>query len=241
MSRLSLLFAAIASLFSAGALAGSDESGVKAAIEAYARDVHVQEVHSTPVAGIYEVVAEGQVFHVDSTGRYAFVQGRLVDMKESRDLTEATIDRLSRVDFSQLPKDLALQTVRGTGRRKVAVFEDPSCSVCQSMQPVLDQLDDVTIYTYTYPVISPNSIPAAVAVWCSPAASRHAQWTAFMRGAPLPGAITKDCLPAGDVVKKIVDLGQALGVNNTPTIVMENGQRLVGATSLDQLVMAMSK
>lgn len=215
---------------------------IKKAVEDYAQGgVVVDEVNPTPIDGLFQVVIGGDVVHVDATGRYALVNGRMVDMAERRDLTAAVLERLQRVSFAALPKDLAIVTVRGTGRRKIAVFEDPSCPVCQQMQPVLDRLDDVTIYTYTYPVIAPKSIPAAVATWCGPAASRDGQWAAYMRGAPLPAGIEPSCMGAGDTVKAIVDFGQSHGIQNTPTMVLGSGQRVVGAVSYEELIAALDK
>lgn len=215
---------------------------IKKAVEGYAHGgVVVDEVNSTPISGLFQVVIAGEVIHVDATGRYVLVNGRMLDMAERRDLTAEVLDRIQRVSFEAMPKDLAIVTVRGSGRRKIAVFEDPSCPVCQQMQPVLDRLEDVTIYTYTYPVISPQSIPAAVATWCGPAASRDGQWTAYMRGAPLPAGIEPSCVGAGDTVKAIVDFGQSHGIQNTPTMVLGSGQRVVGAVSYEDLIAALDQ
>lgn len=215
---------------------------IKQAVEDYGQGgVVVDEVNPTPISGLFQVVIGGEVIHADATGRYVLVNGRMVDMAERRDLTAEVLERLQRVSFSAMPKDLAIVTVRGTGRRKIAVFEDPSCPICQQMQPVLDRLDDVTIYTYTYPVIAPQSIPAAVATWCGPAASRDGQWTAYMRGAPLPAGIEPSCVSAGDTVKAIVDFGQSHGIQNTPTMVLGSGQRVVGAVSYEELIAALDQ
>ena len=106
-----------------------------------------------------------------SLRRYAFLDGRLVDMAEKRDLTQARLEALARIRFDALPLEAAIKTVRGSGARRLAVFEDPACPVCRSLQQSLAALDDVTIYTFTYPVIARESIPAAVSTWCAPARS----------------------------------------------------------------------
>ena len=235
------VLSALAMTLSAPAQASSAEARIQARIaEHTGGEVMVDAVHETPAEGIYEVVSGQQVFHVDASGRYALIEGRMIDMRERRDLTVERLARLQRMDFDALPLDLAIRIVRGDGSRKLAVFEDPSCPVCRGQQDVLAGLDDVTLYVFTYPVIAPASIPAAVATWCAPEASRAGQWAAFMRGAPLPPGIGPECRDAGDAVGRIVEFGQARAITNTPTVILADGTRLVGEVSAAQLAEALN-
>jgi thiol:disulfide interchange protein DsbC len=107
--------------------------------------VRPDAVARTPITGIFEVRAGLDIFYVDASGQYAFVEGHLLDLKAGRDLTRERIEEASRIDFASLPLDLALKRVRGTGKRRIAVFEDPACPYCRALRTLLDQLDDVTI------------------------------------------------------------------------------------------------
>ena len=80
-----------------------------------AGQVEVTRIAHTPIPGIFEVVSGVDVFYSDATGRYAFVDGRLVDTEKKMDLTQATLATLTTVDFKALPLDLAIKTVTGTG------------------------------------------------------------------------------------------------------------------------------
>jgi thiol:disulfide interchange protein DsbC len=51
----------------------------------------------------------------------------------------------------------ALKTVRGNGQRQLAIFSDPNCGYCKRLEKSLQQLDNVTIYTYLIPILSPDS------------------------------------------------------------------------------------
>ncbi|MBT0960324.1 DsbC family protein [Denitromonas iodatirespirans] len=218
------------------------EARIKAGIaEHTGGGVRADAVRETPAEGIYEVVSGQQVFYVDRSGRYALIDGRMVDMRERRDLTAERLAELQHMDFKALPLNLAIKTIRGDGSRKLAVFEDPSCPVCRGQQDALAGLDDVTLYVFTYPVIAPASIPAAVATWCAPEASRAGQWAAFMRGAPLPLGIAPECRDAGDAVGRIVEFGQAHAITNTPTMFLADGTRLVGEFSAAQLAEALNR
>ncbi|MCP5793712.1 thioredoxin fold domain-containing protein, partial [Klebsiella pneumoniae] len=49
----------------------------------------------------------------------------------------------------------------------LAVFSDPNCPYCKQLEPELDKLKDVTIYTFIYP-LKPQSIVVSRQVWCAP-------------------------------------------------------------------------
>lgn len=206
------------------------------------KNIAVTDVKPTPIPTVYEVVANGEILYVDATGRYAFVEARLVDLQSHQDLTQATQDRLSQIDFATLPKDLAIKQVNGNGRRQLAIFADPMCPVCHQLAAGLDQLRDVTIYTYTIPIISPESAPASVAIWCVPPRQRLARWQSFMAGEATPkSAPPSSCTAAKDVVSKIVTMGERFQINNTPTLVFPNNQRIVGAMPIEELDAALDE
>lgn len=177
----------------------------------------------TPVPGLSEVVMGANVAYVDASGRY-FLFGRLFDMQTQRDLTAERLDRLAAIEFGSLPLDAAITTVRGSGRRALAVFSDPDCPHCRALEEHLAALDDVTIHTFLYPVVAvhPGARERAVAVWCAP--DRARAWSALMRRGVVPA--TADCTHPID---RIVALGARLRVQGTPTLFAADGRRLVGA------------
>ena len=195
--------------------------------------VKVNGVRRTPVPGLYQVESEGEILYVDETGRYGFVGGSLVDMQTRRDLTAAATDRVTAVDFNSLPLQHALKQVRGNGKRKLAVFEDPNCPICRVFTKFVDQLDNVTVYRFMFPVIEPQSVSLARRAWCS--ADRLGTWRAFMAGAQPPvRADREDCDTRG--LATVLELGERLHIRNTPTVVLANGKRLVGATPPEQFM-----
>lgn len=203
--------------------------------------VPVDRVTATPVPGIYEVVSGTGVFYSDATGRYAFIDGRLVDTEKRQDLTRPTLDALSRIDFSSLPLNQAIRKVIGSGKRQVAIFEDPACPSCRELHASLAQLTDVTIHIIPFPVISEASIPAAVAALCAPPASRAALWDAYMADTPSPQRIDLECQQASVDLGNILAFGEKHAIRNTPTLIFGNGTRVVGAMPLEQLAQALDE
>lgn len=191
--------------------------------------VRPDAITRTPVQGVFEVRAGLDIFYVDASGQYAFVEGHLLDLKAGRDLTRERLDAALRIDFASLPLDLALKTVRGSGKRRIAVFEDPACPYCRALRTLLDQLDDVTIYTFPFPVLSAESDAKARRALC--AADPARAWTALMHTGQAPAA-----RPCQSNVDKLVELGARLNVRGTPTVFFADGRRAQGAVPPEQFM-----
>ncbi|MCL1962063.1 MAG: DsbC family protein [Desulfovibrionaceae bacterium] len=207
-------------------------SAIKANIERFTQgQVKIDKVQPTPVAGIYQVDSEGEIFYSDASGRYGFVGGSLVDMQTRQDLTAPAQDKLLAVPFSSLPLHLAIKEVHGDGTRKVAVFEDPNCPICRAFTKFLDELPDVTVYRFMFPVLDASSQELARTAWCS--ADRAGTWRAIMAEGKHPTG-PQDCDVSGLV--QILQFAEKNQVQNTPTVFLGNGKRLVGATPPEQFI-----
>jgi thiol:disulfide interchange protein DsbC len=199
--------------------------------------VAAEDVSRTPIPGLFQVISDGEIFYVDSSGRYSVVGGSLIDMQQQRDLTAAELDRLHAIAFDRLPLQLAIKEVRGKGTRSLAVFEDPNCPICKVFTKFLDQIDDVTIYRFMYPVIAPQSEAMAQGAWC--ARDRAAAWRDVMAGVGVQAYRASSASAANAAnpaacdtsgLAAILKFGEANRINNTPTVILGSGKRLVGAT-----------
>ncbi|HUN94305.1 MAG TPA: DsbC family protein [Burkholderiaceae bacterium] len=189
---------------------------------------HLTSVRWMPF-GLYEVVADNEVFYVDPDVNY-LVAGRVIDVKTHDDLTAARRDEVLRVDFKSLPLDQAVKTVRGNGSRVFVVFADPNCPYCKKLERDLAGLNDTTMYTFLYPILSQDSVDKSIAIWCS--ADRAAAWNSAMVGGKAPKL-------DGEACKNPIDdnlaLGRKLAVTATPTLVFSDGRRLPGAVPIDRV------
>lgn len=188
-----------------------------------------KEFRTTPVPGVYEVVMGRNVAYVDETGRY-FLFGHMWDMQAQKDLSEALAQESSRIDFDKLPLQDAIKTVKGNGRRKVAVFSDPDCPFCKQIEKTFAQLNDVTIYTFLFPIdgLHPAARAKATAVWC--AKDRVKAWNSLM----LDGQVPQAACPQTPIESN-QKLAQSLGINGTPSLVFASGQMVPGALKAEQL------
>jgi thiol:disulfide interchange protein DsbC len=189
----------------------------------------ITAVRPSEVSGLYEVTMGRNVAFTDPTGRY-FVFGHLFDMKEQKDLTAQRLSDINRIDFAQLPVQDAIKTVRGDGSRKLAVFSDPDCPYCKGLEGELAKLDNVTVYTFLYPLegLHPEARGKSERIWC--ASNRARAWSEFMTTGKLPDA-PKCATP----IERINQLAGSLGINGTPTLILQDGSLIPGAASAAEI------
>jgi thiol:disulfide interchange protein DsbC len=189
----------------------------------------VQSVFKTTIfGGLYEVRVGDNLLYTDENLSHVF-SGNVFDGKNFDNITEERISKLTAIQFSELPLELALKTVNGKGTRKVAVFEDANCGYCKRFRKTLSEVDDTTIYTFVVPMLGPDSLAKTKAVYC--AADKSKVWDDWMlRNKPLPTeANCKDV-----VSEKLIALRQKLSVTGTPTSFFIDGSRVAGAVPKDQ-------
>ena len=182
----------------------------------------IDEVRSTPMSGLYEVRVGTDVFYTDAKGNF-LIQGELIDTKARRNLTEDRIAKLSAVDFSALPFKDAFITVRGNGKRKLVVFADPNCGYCKRFERDLQKVDNVTIHTFLYPILSPDSAEKSRNLWC--AKDRSASWDDWMLRDKTPAAASCDTA----ALQRNLAFGKKHKITGTPTLIFTDGSRVPGA------------
>ena len=136
-------------------------------------------IRKSQVSGLYEVVMGENIAYTDESGRY-FIFGHLFDMQQQVDLTAQRKLDSKKTEYPAQYLAQAIKTVKGDGSRSVAVFSDPDCPYCKQLEGELARLDNVTIYTFLYPLESlhPEAKTKAVSVWCAP--NKAKAWSELM-------------------------------------------------------------
>ncbi|KFC76581.1 DsbC family protein [Massilia varians] len=206
------------------------EATIKKALEPRLGGAKIESIRETPYSGLYEVRVAGDILYTDKKGDYLFI-GHVYDTKTSTNLTRARIEEVNKIKFSDLPLELALKQVKGNGKRVIAVFEDPNCGYCKRLrQTTLKEIDNVTIYTFMYNILSEDSFVKSKNIWC--AADRVKAWDDWMINNKLPPAAPAGCESPND---QVVALGQKLRIQGTPAIFFTDGSRIPGAIDLKGL------
>jgi thiol:disulfide interchange protein DsbC len=227
-----LLAAAVCS----GALADSDD--VPAAVSAKLRatlkeripELRIEAIHPGPMPGLYELNAGTELLYINEAGTLIFA-GRMIDTKSRQDLSAERWNALNAVSFDSLPLNLAIKTVRGDGSRKLAIFADPLCPYCQTLEREMQGVTNVTIYTFLYPIESlhPGASVKSVEIWCSK--DRSSAWSKWMVEKVNPG----DVQCKGTPVDELQKVGEKLHIDSTPTLFTVDGKRTRGAIKHNEI------
>ena len=212
--------------------ARADEASVRKAVETWMGS-KVDGVKKTSLLGLYEIQSGNEIYYTDEKVSL-IIDGSIIDTKTRTNLTQERLNKLSAIKFSDLPLELAVKTVRGDGKRVIATFEDPNCGYCKKLAKELVGMTDVTIYTFLYPILSPDSLEKSKAIWC--AADKAKSWNDWMVGGSAPAAAKCDA----SAVDKTVALGQKLNIRGTPTIFFTDGSRAPGYMPVAQLEKAIA-
>lgn len=189
----------------------------------------IDEVTKTPMDGLYEVrINQSEIFYTDAGGNF-IIQGNLIDTKARVDLTEQRVEKLTAIEFKDLPLKDAFTIVRGNGKRKVAVFEDPNCGYCKRFERDLAKVDNVTVHVFLYPILSQDSADKSRHIWC--AKDKGKAFLDWMVRDITPPAASCD---ASALVRN-VEFGKKMRITGTPTLIFANGNRVPGAIPQDRI------
>jgi thiol:disulfide interchange protein DsbC len=191
----------------------------------------VTSVTESVIPGLYEVVVPPKVFYLTADGRY-LVAGDIVDLEQRVNLsdntrTNARLDVIKSLDESSMivfaPKEV---------KHTITVFTDIDCGYCRKLHSEIDSYNKLGIkvryMAYPRAGIGSPSYDKAVSVWC--AEDKAKALTTAKSGGNVP---QKTC---DNPVEKQFELGQELGVNGTPALMLENGQIYPGYAPADKLI-----
>ena len=221
--------AALAALVLAAAGAQAQEAAIRKNLaERLPQMGKIDEVGKTPMPGLFEVRVGSDLYYTDAEGNF-LLHGQLIDTKRQQNLTEERQEKLLAIDFSALPLKDAFTIVRGNGKRKIALFEDPNCGYCKRFERDLQKVDNITVYLFLYPILGPDSIEKSRNLWCS--RDKAKAWQDWMVRDSLPSAATCDAA----ALMRNVEFGRKFKISGTPTMVFADGTRVPGAIPAQQV------
>ena len=208
----------------------ADEAAIRKTIAERLPDFpKIDEVTKTPIPGLYEVRMGTEVIYSDELGNH-LIEGSLIDTRTKGNLTEARVAKLTAIDFASLPLKDAMVWKTGTGARRIAVFADPNCGYCKKFERDLQQVKDVTVYTFMIPILGGDSPEKSANIWC--AKDRTATWRDWM----IEGKAPPRSMGACDTpMARNLALSRKHKVNGTPAIVFEDGTRVPGAMGAEAM------
>jgi thiol:disulfide interchange protein DsbC len=237
LRRGAVALAACAALAAPAALAQNaipaptgEAAAVKKTLEQKFPGAPIRYVAKSPYFGLFEALVGDQMIYTDAKANQVIV-GSVFDTASKQNLTEAKVRKLNRVSFDKLPLDLAFVRVKGNGARKFALFSDADCPFCHRLEKEMKGLDNVTIYTFLFPIdqLHPDAARKSRQIWCAP--DKVQAWDEFFASGKVPDN-AGDC---GDPIEKTQALGASMRITATPTLVFADGTVVPGALPAAQL------
>ena len=227
MPRFHTLTLALLVCAAAPALRAADDAGLAAAKARIAEkypQVSAEQVHPSPVEGLFEIAVGGQIAYMTADGKHLF-QGELIDLDANVNLTErrrskARAKAMAGVD----EKDMIIFAPEKV-KHTVTIFTDVDCAYCRKLHREMAELNaqGLRVRYVFYPRSGPNtpSWKTAEKVWC--ADDRNAAITAAKADQPFESE------PCDDTpIQQHWELGHAVGLQGTPAVVTEGGDLIAG-------------
>lgn len=214
---LPLLLCAIAGL------AQANEKNVQAAINQFIGvPSAVTSVNKFKHGGLYEVVLQNEhILYTDEKVSFV-IEGRIIDTANHTDLTRERMDSLNKIAFEKLPFQNAIKMVKGNGNRLLVTFEDPMCGFCKRLQKEIEKMDNITVYTFLYPVLGKPSVSMSTHIWC--AKDRKKTWLNWMLNNKRPPVAQCN----DNAIKENLQMGEKKGIHGTPVLMFADGRQVGG-------------
>ena len=228
MNRSSRAASALVIALAVSPFAFADEAAIRKNIsERVPNFPKIDEVTKTAIPGVYELRVGTDILYTDEQGDH-IIEGQIVETRTRTNLTEQRVTKLTAIDFKTLPLKDALVWKQGTGERKLVVFADPNCGYCKKFERDLQSVKDVTVYTFLYPILGPDSSEKSKQIWCAKDGTKV--WRDWMiKGTAIADSPTCDT----SALARNVALGRKHRINGTPGLVFEDGKHQPGAVGAE--------
>lgn len=189
----------------------------------------IDTVSPSPVNGLIEVVAGGNVLYLEENGRYLVV-GSLYDLVERIDITadrRETIRAALRIDWESIPDNTAGVIRRDKLEEEtLAVLFDPLCGYCRKLYHALETMRDVSV-RFVMLAEQPGSLSIVQNVMCSKE-PQQALITFYQQ--QLLAEASEECKRrVNDALRKNKDFSKANNLSGTPVLISRDGRIKMGA------------
>jgi thiol:disulfide interchange protein DsbC len=195
--------------------------------------VKPDSVSHSPIDGLYELAIGPSIVYVTKDGRYLF-RGDVIDLRNQTNLTDIKRKRARINTINGLDENGMIVFAPEKPKYTITVFTDITCPYCQKLHRDMDQLNSRGIKV-RYLAFPRAGIPSRVyddmvSVWC---ADNPQQAMTDAKATGGRQVVSKVC---DNPVAAHYNMGQAIGIRGTPTIILENGDMVPGYAPPQQLV-----
>jgi len=211
--------------------AKNDDAVARAAVQKLVGTSKIEAFEKSPMDGYYQAAVGSQLLYVSADGRY-ILQGTLYDADAKLDLTAMRLARVNVAKLEAYPEAKRISFApKSKPKYKITVFTDIDCGYCRKMHSHIAEYNErgIQVDYLFFPRSGPGtpSFAKAESVWC--AIDRKSAFTAAKAGAdPAP-------LQCDNPIAEEYQLGMQVGVDGTPAVFAEDGSKIGGYLTPDQL------
>ena len=234
MSLSRVLGGAVLSLAASVVLAADPDQAIRAALTKLQPDMPIEAIAESPMTGLFQVhLKGGRMLYSSADGQF-LIQGNLYQVKggDAVNLTRQAESKGIAKVISDIPlSEMVVFSPKEPAKAHITVFTDTDCGYCQKLHSEVPELNrlgvEVRYVAFPRQGVGSHGYNGLVSVWC-----------AKDRQDAMNKAKSRQELPPGNCenpVAKQYELGQMIGVNGTPAIVLGNGELIPGYQPAPQL------
>ncbi|HBX56066.1 DsbC family protein [Pseudomonas sp. UBA2684] len=232
--RVTRIFAAVAlGLASTISSAADPDQAIRKNLHAIQPDLPIEAIAESPMPGVYQVQLKGgRQLYASADGQFV-MQGYLFQFKDGQaiNLTELEEGRGIAKEINAIPTQEMVVFAPKAPKTHITVFTDTDCGYCQKLHSEVPELNrlgvEVRYVAFPRQGLTSAAYNELVNVWCAKDPQQ-----AMNRAKSRESVDAAQC---DNPVAKQYALGQMIGVNGTPAIVLANGKMIPGYQPAPQL------
>ena len=229
----SFAVAAAVSLLGSAAMAADPEQAIRQSLLGIQPEMPIEAIAESPMPGLYQVQLQGgRQLYASADGQFV-IQGYLFQFRDGQvaNLTEQAQSRSVAREIDAIPAAEMVVFPAKQPRTHITVFTDTDCGYCQKLHSEVPELNrlgvEVRYVAFPRQGLGSNAANTLTSVWC--AKDRQAAMNKAKAGEKLAAASCET------PIARQYQLGQVIGVQGTPAIILANGQMIPGYQPAAQL------
>jgi len=233
MRVIRLFAAATLGLFGSVAMAADADKAIREALQSIQPDMPIEAIAESPMPGVYQVqVKGGRQLYASADGQFV-IQGYMFQFKDGQaiNLTEQAQSRSVAQTIAAVPASEMVVFAPKNPKTHITVFTDTDCVYCQKLHSEVPELNrlgvEVRYMAFPRQGMASHGARTLTSVWC-----------AKDQQAAMNKAKAREEVPAAtcdNPIAKQYELGQMIGVQGTPAIILADGQIIPGYQPAPQL------
>lgn len=227
-------FAVLSGLAFASLVQANDaEQVIRQALLAMQPDLPIEQVTASPMPNLYQVQLKGgRVLYASADGEF-LLQGNLFQIQNgsATNLTERVEQKAIATQINSIPMQEMVVFAAKDTKTHITVFTDTDCGYCQKLHSEVGELNklgvEVRYLAFPRQGAGSHGYNTLTSIWCADDPLDAMNQAKARRSIP-----SKTCK---NPVDKQYALGQAVGVQGTPTIILANGKMIPGYQPAQQL------